>query len=330
MPAPEITQLVEQLRAGNIRALARAISLVEDDASEGRDLLAACFELRDGCCSHGFSIGVTGSPGAGKSSLVDQLCTLFRKQLRSIGVLAIDPSSPYTGGALLGDRIRMEKHHADPGLYLRSMATRGALGGLTRKTADAVTVLQASGRDRILIETVGVGQDEIDIVRLADLTLVVLVPGMGDDVQSIKAGILEVADIFVINKSDREGADRVEAELRAMQSLATAHPEWTPAIVRTNSLTGDGIPALAEAIEDFHTWLAQDQRLERRRQQQWKDRLANMVQHQIMLTASRQGLGDTELQSHAAAIVNGSSNPFRLVPEIVNQILRGDTLRQQQ
>ncbi len=323
MPAPEITQIVEQLRAGNIRALARAISLVEDDAPQACDLLAACFEHRNGIGGRGFSVGVTGSPGAGKSSLVDQLCTFYRKQDQTVGVLAIDPSSPYTGGALLGDRIRMEKHHADPGLYLRSMATRGALGGLARKTADAVTVLEASGRDRILIETVGVGQDEIDIVRLTDITLVVLVPGMGDDVQSIKAGILEVADIFVINKSDREGADRVEAELRAMQSLATGHAEWTPAIVRTNSLSGDGIPALAEAIEHFHAWLATEQRLQRRRQQQWKERLAEMLRHEIMATARQQGLGDAQLGAHAADIVNGSSNPFLLVPEIVHQTMRG-------
>ncbi len=325
MAGQDVSQLVEQLRTGNIRALARAISLVEDDAPQARELLAACFPYR----GSGFSIGVTGSPGAGKSSLVDQLCTIYRKQQQTLGVLAIDPSSPYTGGALLGDRIRMEKHHADPGLYLRSMATRGALGGLARKTADAVTILEASGRDRILIETVGVGQDEIDIVRLADITLVVLVPGMGDDVQSIKAGILEVADLFVINKSDRDGADRVEAELRAMQSLATAHPEWTPAILRTNSLTGDGIPALVAAIEDFHAWLANDQRLQHRRLQQWKRRLAVMIQQQVMLTADSYGLGSAQLEAHAADIVKGSCNPFQLVPELIHQTLRGPVSREQ-
>ena len=211
----------------DIRALARAISLVEDNAPAG-SRLALCL-----LSAHGYSaitIGITGSPGAGKSSLVDQLASHYRRSNQTtVGVLAVDPSSPYTGGALLGDRIRMEKHHADAGFYLRSMATRGALGGLARTTADAASILDASGKQRVLIETVGVGQDEIDIVRLADITIVVLVPGMGDDIQSIKAGIMEVADIFVVNKSDREGADRVEAEIRALQSFAQTHDDWITA-----------------------------------------------------------------------------------------------------
>ena len=165
-------------------------------------------------------IGLTGSPGAGKSTLVDQLARLYRKEKRTVGIIAVDPTSPYTGGAILGDRIRMQEHFSDPGIYIRSMATRGSLGGLARTTADVATVLDASGRDLVLIETVGVGQDEVDIVRLADITVVILVPGMGDDVQTIKAGIMEIADIFVINKSDHEGAERVEREIRALQSLA--------------------------------------------------------------------------------------------------------------
>ena len=164
---------------------------------------------------------MTGAPGAGKSTLVDQLAKHYRKENQTVGIIAVDPTSPYTGGAILGDRIRMQDHYGDPGIFIRSMATRGSLGGLARATADAATVLDASGRDLVMIETVGVGQDEVDIVRLADVTIVILVPGMGDDVQTIKAGIMEIADIFVINKSDREGAERVEREIRAMQSLAT-------------------------------------------------------------------------------------------------------------
>jgi LAO/AO transport system kinase len=318
MPAPDITHLAERLRAGDIRALARAISLVEDNAQQARDLLCACFPHTGSA----ITIGVTGSPGAGKSSLVDQLTSHYRRNQTTVGVLAVDPSSPYTGGALLGDRIRMEKHHADAGFYLRSMATRGALGGLARTTADAASILDASGKQRVLIETVGVGQDEIDIVRLADITIVVLVPGMGDDIQSIKAGIMEVADIFVVNKSDREGADRVEAEIRALQSFAQTHDDWIPPIVRTNSLSGDGIPALAAAIEDFHAWLLRDHHLEHRRTRQWKERLAEMVRHQIMNAAGQQGLGEARLHQYASAIVSHAQNPFHLVPEIVAEMLK--------
>ena len=317
MPAPAITELVDRLRTGDIRALARAISLVEDNAPLTTDLLSTCFPHT----GRALTIGITGSPGAGKSSLVDQLCTHYRQRPTTVGVLAVDPSSPYTGGALLGDRIRMEKHHADPGFYLRSMATRGALGGLAATTANAASILDASGKDRILIETVGVGQDEIDIVRLADITVVVLVPGMGDDVQSIKAGIMEVADIFVINKSDREGAERVEAEVRAMQSFAAAHMEWTPPIICTNSITGDGIPVLAAVIEQFHAWLLEKNRLTVKRTQQWKERLTAMVQSEMMHSAKHHGLGTSQLEEFAGSIASLQTNPFTLVPTLVANLL---------
>ena len=203
-------------------------------------------------------IGLTGAPGAGKSTLVDQLARLYRKENQTVGVVAVDPTSPYTGGAILGDRIRMQEHFADPGIYIRSMATRGSLGGLARTTADVTTVLDASGRDVILIETVGVGQDEVDIVRLADITVVMLVPGMGDDVQTIKAGIMEIADIFVINKSDREGAERVEREIRGLQSLALRHDGWIPPIVKTVASDGTGVEDLAAAINDYVAYLQKE------------------------------------------------------------------------
>ncbi|HZD93626.1 MAG TPA: methylmalonyl Co-A mutase-associated GTPase MeaB, partial [Candidatus Sulfotelmatobacter sp.] len=203
MPAT-LQSWVDRIRAGEVRAMARAISTIEDNRPESRELLKALFNFT----GRARVIGLTGAPGAGKSTLVDQLAREYRKQERTVGIVAVDPTSPYTGGAILGDRIRMQAHHADPGIYIRSMATRGNLGGLARTTTDVATVLDAAGREIVLIETVGVGQDEIDIVRLADITVVILVPGMGDDVQTIKAGIMEIADIFVINKSDRDGADR--------------------------------------------------------------------------------------------------------------------------
>src|SRR5437868_7713257 len=196
---------VERVRAGDVRAVARAISTIENGGEESTELLKALFPFS----GKARVVGITGAPGAGKSTLVDQLAREYRKQGSTVGIVAVDPTSPYTGGAILGDRIRMQAHHADTGIYIRSMATRGFHGGLARTTADVATALDASGKDIILIETVGVGQDEIDIVRLAEVTVVILVPGMGDDVQSIKAGIMEIADIFVINKSDRDGADRV-------------------------------------------------------------------------------------------------------------------------
>src|SRR5437868_4784067 len=234
---------VERVRAGDVRAVARAISTIENATPESVELLKALFPLS----GKARVIGLTGAPGAGRSTLVDQLAREYRKRESTVGIVAVDPTSPYTGGAILGDRIRMQAHHADTGIYIRSMATRGFLGGLARTTADVATALDASGKDVVLIETVGVGQDEIDIVRLAEVTVVILVPGMGDDVQSIKAGIMEIADIFVINKSDRDGADRVEKEIRAMQSLAMRSDQWTPPIVKTVATEGTGIPELVKA-----------------------------------------------------------------------------------
>ncbi|HVH87614.1 MAG TPA: methylmalonyl Co-A mutase-associated GTPase MeaB, partial [Terriglobales bacterium] len=235
---------VERVRAGDVRALARAITAIENDSAQAIRLMKALFPYS----GNATVAGLTGSPGAGKSTLVDQLAREYRKQDKTIGIIAVDPTSPYTGGAILGDRIRMQAHHADTGIYIRSMATRGFLGGLAPATADVATLLDAAGKDMVLVETVGVGQDEIDIVRLADVTVVILVPGMGDDVQTIKAGIMEIADVFVINKSDREGADRVEREIRAMQTLAIRRDDWVPPIVKTIATDGAGVPELVKTI----------------------------------------------------------------------------------
>jgi LAO/AO transport system kinase len=312
-------KLAERLRAGDPRALARAISLVEDDAPAAQTLLSACFPHTGGA----LRIGITGAPGAGKSTLVDQLARAFREQQQRVGILAVDPTSPFSGGAILGDRIRMERHHADAGVYTRSMATRGAMGGLARAATDAAMLIEASGRDRILIETVGVGQDEIDIVRLADITVVVLVPGMGDDVQSIKAGILEIADIFVVNKCDREGADRVEKELKAMQSFASSHGSWIPPVVRTVASTGQGIDGLLAAIAKFTKWLSNDGHLQARREEQWRRRLTEMVRAELLRGLRAHALKPEELREHARRITARQEDPFATASQMVKAILDG-------
>jgi LAO/AO transport system kinase len=305
---------IERLRSGDPRALARAISTVENRGPESADLLKALFPHS----GKARILGMTGAPGAGKSTLVDQLAKLYRREGKTLGIIAVDPTSPYTGGAILGDRIRMQDHHADPGIYIRSMATRGSLGGLARTTADVATVLDASGRDLILIETVGVGQDEVDIVRLADITVVILVPGMGDDVQTIKAGIMEIADIFVINKSDREGAERVEREVRAMQSLAMRTDHWSPPIVKTVASEGKGIEELAAAIASYETYLKKENLVLKRNIQNWRERLVEMLRD-AMLERARAQLGDGRAEQYAAEVAQHKRDPYTLVEEIVRK-----------
>jgi len=299
------------VRAGDIRALARAISAVENRSPGSSDLLKALFPHS----GRARVIGLTGSPGAGKSTLVDHLARLYRKQNHTVGIIAVDPTSPYTGGAILGDRIRMQEHFSDAGIYIRSMATRGSLGGLARTTADVATVLDASGRDVILIETVGVGQDEVDIVRLAEITIVILVPGMGDDVQTIKAGIMEIADIFVINKSDHDGAERVEREIRGLQSLATRHDGWTPPIVKTVASEGKGIKELADAIAAYEAYLQNENLAFKKSVENWQERLIEMLRD-VMLEKARAQLGDGNVSRLAAEVAEHKRDPYTLVEEI--------------
>ena len=307
--------LVSSLRSGDIRALSRAISTVENRAPGWSDLLKALFQHT----GHARVIGLTGAPGAGKSTLVDQLARFYRKQNRSVGIIAIDPTSPYTGGAILGDRIRMQEHFSDPGIYIRSMATRGSLGGLARATADVTTVLDASGRDLIMIETVGVGQDEVDIVRLADVTVLILVPGMGDDVQTIKAGIMEIADIFVVNKSDRDGAEHVEREIRTLQSMAMRRDGWTPLIVKTVATQGIGIDELATAISEYESYLKKQNLALRKSVENWQERLVEMLRD-TLLEKAREQLGNGNLARFAAEIAEHKRDPYTLVEEVVRGI----------
>jgi LAO/AO transport system kinase len=310
----EISTWADQIRTGDPRSLARAISIIEDNAPESLELLKALFPFT----GHARVIGLTGAPGSGKSTLVDQLAREYRKQERKIGIIAVDPTSPYTGGAILGDRIRMQAHHADQGIFIRSMATRGFLGGLARTTADVASVLDASGKDSILVETVGVGQDEIDIVRLADVTVVILVPGMGDDVQTIKAGIMEIADIFVINKSDREGADRVEREIRAMQSLAMRKDNWTPPIVKTVATEGKGIAELAATIADYEEFLQKQHLLLKRKISNWRERLVEMLRESLLDRLLHERMRPDDLGRLATEVAEHRRDPYSLVEEIVS------------
>ncbi|MBZ5522941.1 MAG: methylmalonyl Co-A mutase-associated GTPase MeaB [Acidobacteriia bacterium] len=301
------------IRAGDVRALARAISAIEDGTPESVALLKALFPYS----GKARVIGLTGAPGAGKSTLVDQLAREYRKLQQTVGIVAVDPTSPYTGGAILGDRIRMQSHHADPGIYIRSMATRGCLGGLARATTDVTTALDASGKDIILIETVGVGQDEVDIVRLADVTVVILVPGMGDDVQTIKAGIMEIADIFVINKSDREGADRVEREIRSMQTLALRTDQWTPPIVKTVASEGKGVSELADTIARYEDYLKKQDLLLKKKISNWQERLVEMLRDAWLTRLLREQMQEGDLARLAAEIAEHKRDPYTLVEELV-------------
>src|SRR5947208_13567016 len=247
VPVVAVDQWAAQVRAGEVRAVSRAITAIENHAPEAEELLRLLFPHT----GHAYLTGVTGAPGTGKSTLVDRLAAFHRKSQEQVGVIAVDPTSPYSGGAILGDRIRMQGHAGDTGTFIRSMATRGFLGGLARATAEVALILDAAGKKQILIETVGVGQDEIDIVRLADCVVVVLVPGLGDDIQSMKAGLMEIADIFVLNKADREGADRLEEQLHAMLSLVMPRDGWHPPVIRTVATDNSGTDALAAAIDKF-------------------------------------------------------------------------------
>ena len=315
MTSDPTSRLAERVLAGDSRAIARAMSLVEDEAPAGAALIAQIYPRTGGA----YLVGVTGAPGAGKSTLVDRLTSQIRTGGQTIGVIAVDPTSPFTGGAILGDRVRMVAHAQDSGVFIRSMATRGHLGGLARTTSDIALILDAAGKDIVLVETVGVGQDEVDIVRTADISIVVLVPGAGDDVQAIKAGIMEIADIYVVNKADREGADRMVQSIAANLSLAPqafGPGDWRPPILKTEATTGAGIAELWATVGKFreHT---KDRRLVRQRARQ-EVRLRDLLSHQFM-TRMEQALPPGEFERVVAAVSERRLDPYTAANDLLKR-----------
>ena len=303
----------EQVRAGDQRAISRAVSAIENRSRDAEELLRQLFPHT----GRAYRVGITGAPGTGKSTLVDRLAGFYRGHKQTVGIIAVDPSSPFTGGAILGDRVRMQGHATDSGIFIRSMATRGYLGGLAQATGDTALLLDAAGKEMILVETVGVGQGEIEIVRLADCTIVVLVPGMGDDVQSLKAGLMEIGDIFVLNKSDREGAGRFEQQLRAILQIVPERDGWKPPVVRTIATENKGIAELGEQIALFRMHF--DQAAERRAREiaHWKEWLLRLLESRLMERVVGEHMDEAQFEKLAAEVAARKKDPYAAVNEIL-------------
>jgi len=312
---PDVNEWASKVRAGDVRAISRAITAIENHAPEAEELLRQLFPST----GKAYLTGVTGAPGTGKSTLVDRLAAHYRKRQEPVGVVAVDPTSPYSGGAILGDRIRMQGHAADNGIFIHSMATRGFLGGLARATAEATLLLDAAGKRQVFIETVGVGQDEIAIVRLADCVLVILVPGLGDDIQNMKAGLMEIGDIFVLNKVDREGADRLEEQLHAMLSLVMPRDGWHPPVIRTVATESKGIDELAQTIEKFRKHFETSGERRKKHIEHWTNRLIEMVESRLLEKVLGGKAGEKKLRELAVAVAERKKDPF----SAVNEILKG-------
>ena len=300
---------------GDVRAISRAITAIENHSPDSEQLLKQLFPHT----GTAYLTGITGAPGTGKSTLVDRLAAVHRKRQERVGVIAVDPTSPYSGGAILGDRIRMQGHAGDLGIFIRSMATRGFLGGLARSTAEVALLLDAAGKRQILIETVGVGQDEIDIVRLADCVLVVLVPGLGDDIQNMKAGLMEIGDIFVLNKADREGADRLEEQLHAMLSLVMPRDGWHPPVVRTVATENRGIDELSATVDKFRKHFESSEQRRQKHVDHWERRLIEMLESRLLEKVLGGKDGESRLRDLAAAVAERKKDPFSAVSELLKR-----------
>jgi LAO/AO transport system kinase len=308
--------LIDRVAAGDPTAVARAISKVEDSAADASELMKKIFP-RTG---RALVIGITGAPGAGKSSLVDKLAGLYRKQGERVGIIAVDPSSPFSGGAILGDRIRMQTLSLDKGVFIRSMATRGNLGGVARATVDAVAILDAAGYQKIIVETVGVGQDEVEIVKTADVCVVVLVPGMGDDVQTMKAGIMEIGDVFVINKADREGVLRTEKELEALLAIAARDNQWQVPIVKTVAIENQGIEDLASAIDRCRKSQQRAPASSERRQAIARWRIVELLRERLVAQTLNGDSAAERLDRLAEEVASKKRDPYSAVEEIIKAV----------
>jgi len=306
--------LTDRLIEGDPRAIARAISLIENESPEGAEVVRRIFTRTGGA----YLVGVTGAPGAGKSTLVDRLTAEIRAAGQTVGIVAVDPTSPYSGGAILGDRVRMQAHAGDAGVFIRSMATRGHLGGLARATSEVALVLDASGKDTIIIETVGVGQDEVDIVRAADVSIVTLVPGTGDEMQALKAGIMEIADIFVVNKADRDGADRTVASVESLLALQSfAADAWRPPIVRTVATTGQGVAELVATIGRFREHTRAEFGSRRRARAEF--RLREILSRRFLQRVEGQVLRPGEFEDYLERIARRELDPYSAASEIMSR-----------
>ena len=312
---PSLNAWTAQIRAGDARAISRAVSAIENRTSDAESLVRLLFPFT----GRAWRVGVTGAPGTGKSTLVDRLAAHYRSEKRSVGIIAVDPSSPFTGGAILGDRVRMQGHAGDDGIFIRSMATRGYLGGLAQSTGDATLLLDAAGKDMILVETVGVGQGEIEIVRLADCTVVVLVPGMGDDVQSLKAGLMEIADIFVINKSDRDGAAAFEAQFTAILQIVPERDGWKPPVVRTVATEDQGVAQLARQVALFREHVTRSQNRQARELAYWKDWLLRLIETRLVDRVLGDPAGSAAFDMIATEVAARKKDPYSAAQEILSR-----------
>jgi LAO/AO transport system kinase len=312
----DFTALAEDIRAGKYRALARAISLVERDEPEIDKLLAEIYPST----GKARIIGITGSPGAGKSTLVAAMARHYRAAGKRVGIIAVDPTSPFTGGAILGDRIRMADLYTDRGVFIRSMATRGFLGGLAKATNDVVDILDASGFEVVLVETVGVGQDEVEVVRTVQTNLVILVPGMGDDIQAIKAGIMEIGDVFVVNKADRPGADKTVTEINMMMSLVEEHGEWVPPIVKTVASKSEGITELEQAIEKHYSYLEASGELVRRNRERIRIRVETHLKEKFMDRLIGTTIQRSDYDALLDDVLNKSNNPHDAAEGVLRRV----------